>query len=456
IKYDPSGNILFAFRIGNSGADEIRGISADPSGNIYITGFFEGTVDFDPALFSSFNLSAVGRDAFVAKYSSTGNFQWAVRIGDTGSDEGNRIFADANGVYLTGFCQSAAGFYSTNSTSLTSAATQTLSNFFGAKYSQAGVVQWVVSGGGSSAEVGQNVKADNNNVFFIGNYFSDLVVYNASGAVSTTVTSPSGSQSNVFVLAYNQSGAFSWATNACSAGDDIGYGLSLDNSNVYICGGYQNQNLSLPHTINTFTLPNAGGSDIFLAAITKTTGAFSWASTSTGSGSGDEVAMAMDRTITGDLIISGAFDNTLNYVLFGGPTVVSTSGNEDVFVTAFNATGSFLWATKGGGGNVDMPYSIATNTNGSVYVGGEYATNAVFGTLTLLNFAGRNVFVGKTGCETVTNNTIVASVTVCAGSTVPTFTGSLPSGGVGAYTYQWQRSSNNFTWAPAAGTNTNL
>ncbi len=460
IKYDQSGNILNAFRIGGNGDDEVKSVGTDPSGNLYVTGYYDGPVDFDPSFFNSFILTSAGsptRDAFLAKYSPSGTFIWAVKIGDPGPlEEGTRLFVDASAVYITGSYGSSAVFRSTNSTTMSAAATQSLSNFFGAKYDLSGVVQWVVSAGGAGADKGTNVKADNNRVYFIGNYFDDAIVYNASGVSSATVTAQTNNKSNVMVLAFTQAGALSWNTNACSADEDIGYGLTLDNDNVIICGAFKTNSLSLPYPSPTFTMGNAGGQDIFLAAITKTTGVYNWISQSTGSGSGDEVATAIEKTASGDLIVTGSFKTSLNYTLFGGPVVMSSAGNEDVFVTGFNSAGNFQWVTGGGGSNVDVPYGLSSNTNNAVFVAGEYASNAVFTSINLLNVGGRNVFVGKTGCETVNNNIVSSSQTVCTGSAPITFSGTLPTGGVGGYSYQWQRSSNNFTWTAAPGTNTTL
>jgi hypothetical protein len=79
------------------------GIVTDVSGNIYTTGFFSGTVDFDPG--SGFeNLTSNGDyDIHICKLDSVGNFVWASNLGGLYTDFGRAIKVDASGnVYSVG------------------------------------------------------------------------------------------------------------------------------------------------------------------------------------------------------------------------------------------------------------------------------------------------------------------------------------------------------------------
>src|SRR5687768_10706963 len=81
-RYSSTGTLQWVIRIGGSNDEEVKGIAVDGSGNIIVTGYFEGTTDFDPGLFSTFNLTSSGaKDGFVAKYTSSGALVWAVRFG---------------------------------------------------------------------------------------------------------------------------------------------------------------------------------------------------------------------------------------------------------------------------------------------------------------------------------------------------------------------------------------
>ena len=57
-------------------------------GNVYTTGVFSGTADFDPGP-GTFNLTSAGaHDVFVAKYTAAGALVWARRLGGSGADGG--------------------------------------------------------------------------------------------------------------------------------------------------------------------------------------------------------------------------------------------------------------------------------------------------------------------------------------------------------------------------------
>jgi hypothetical protein len=99
--------------MGGAENEEGKSITTDLAGNVYTTGFFFGTADFNPDPNSIFNLNATGsNDVFISKLDSTGNFLWAKRVGGSSSDNGRSIAIDAVGnVYATGgFSSSAADF----------------------------------------------------------------------------------------------------------------------------------------------------------------------------------------------------------------------------------------------------------------------------------------------------------------------------------------------------------
>jgi gliding motility-associated-like protein len=453
MKVSPTGTTTWAFSIGGLDDDEIKGVSCDNNGNIYVTGYFKGTVDFDPSL-STYYLTAstLTRDGFIAKYTSSGALVWAVKFGGSGNDEGARITVNGSNLYLTGYFENSATFYSTSAVTKTTSALGGAANFFGARYDLSGVAQWLVLASSSANDQGTVLTADNNRVYFGGSYASSVTVYDASLTTAGTLQAQTSNKPNVLILACNSNGSVAWITNASSGDDDQVYGITVDSSNVYIAGGFKNNTISFPYPSASFTLANMGGVDIYMAALSKSNGAYQWTCNHLGSGAADETAYAITRDFNDNLILSGTFRSVLTYTAFGGPQLTS-SGNDDIFINAYTTSGSFLYATRAGGSNLDMPHAVASSTDGALYVAGEYANSASFGGYNLTNFAGSNIFVAKTGCDAVTNNTIASSQTVCASSAAATFTGSTPVTASSSYTYEWQKSTNGSLWTAATGSN---
>ncbi len=58
----------------------LTGLDVDAAGNIYATGDFSGTVDFDPGADSDLRTSAGSQDIFVVKLTASGNYSWAERV----------------------------------------------------------------------------------------------------------------------------------------------------------------------------------------------------------------------------------------------------------------------------------------------------------------------------------------------------------------------------------------
>ncbi|MCH8330260.1 MAG: SBBP repeat-containing protein, partial [Bacteroidetes bacterium] len=110
-KLDNAGNFVWAGSMGGGLNDYGSCITIDPTGNVYITGRFEDTADFDPTT-GTLNLTSNGAsDVFIQKLNTAGNLIWARSIGGTSSDYGNSITTDASGnVYVTGYYQGTVDF----------------------------------------------------------------------------------------------------------------------------------------------------------------------------------------------------------------------------------------------------------------------------------------------------------------------------------------------------------
>ena len=82
LKLDPSGNFLWAEGMGGVGDDNGYSIASDASGNVFSTGYYSGTADFDPGA-ATYTLGTFGSNnsTYISKLNSSGNFVWAKNFG---------------------------------------------------------------------------------------------------------------------------------------------------------------------------------------------------------------------------------------------------------------------------------------------------------------------------------------------------------------------------------------
>ncbi len=269
-KLDSSGNFVWAKAMGEPGYAEGLSIAIDPAGTgeVYTTGDFEGTVDFDPGA-GVLNLTSAGNeDIFISKLDLSGNFVWAKAMSGTGNDNGNSIAIDPAGsgdVYTTGFFSGTADFDpdSSGSFNLTSAGGSY--DIFISKLDSSGNFVWAKAMGGTSYDYGRFITIDpagSGDVYTTG-WFNGTADFNPGAG--TFYLTAAGNQA-IFISKLDGLGNFVWAKAAGGLSNGAyGQSIALDASgNVYVTGGFL-----FPITFGSTTLTNVGGiyADIFIAKI---------------------------------------------------------------------------------------------------------------------------------------------------------------------------------------------
>jgi hypothetical protein len=162
-KYDAAGNFQWSRQLGTSAADFLYGVSADGLGNVYISGYTLGSLG---------GPNAGGFDAFVSKYDAVGVLQWTRQLGTSLDDESYNVSADGLGnVYFSGLTVGSLGGPKVG-----------LNDAFVSKYDAAGNFQWTQQLGTSAYDLSNDVSADGlGNVYFSGGTFGSLGGPNAGG-----------------------------------------------------------------------------------------------------------------------------------------------------------------------------------------------------------------------------------------------------------------------------------
>jgi hypothetical protein len=102
-KLDSNGNYVWAKQIGEANYDEeAHGVAVDRWDNVLLTGYFKGTMDFDPGP-AIHNLSASSQDFFLLKLNHNGNYAWSECVNTAYNDDGRSLITDTLGhVYAIG------------------------------------------------------------------------------------------------------------------------------------------------------------------------------------------------------------------------------------------------------------------------------------------------------------------------------------------------------------------
>ncbi len=182
IKYDPSGNIIWAKGTNGGSGQFLKSIYCDASSNFYITGLFGDTsVTFDAiTLFVNGN-----NDMFTVKYDSSGNVLWAKRAGGKDQDEGEFITTDAFGnVFVLGVFDSDTIIFE-NDTVFRTGPYLLATDFFVVKYDLNGNVLWAKGGGSSFSEWSAGIAVDENGKVYLTGAFYEPTIFGSDTLVNT-------------------------------------------------------------------------------------------------------------------------------------------------------------------------------------------------------------------------------------------------------------------------------
>ena len=367
-------------------------ITVDASGNVYTTGVFQGTVDFDPGAGTNNLTSAGGQDVFVQKLDAAGNFLWAKSFGGISTDEGRSITIDASGnVYTTGHFQGAVDFDpGAGTNNLTSAGNV---DVFVQKLDASGNFLWAKSFGGTTNDFGLSITVDaSGNVYTTGSFYGTADFDPGTGFFNLTTI---GSQ-DVFVQKLDASGNFLWAKSFGGTTNDFGLSITVDASgNVYTTGSFYGTADFDPGT-GFFNLTTIGSQDVFVQKL-DASGNFLWAKSFGGSSTDYGYSITVDAS--GNVYATGNFQGTVDFDPGAGTNNLTSAGSYDVFVQKLDASGNFLWAKSFGGSSTDYGYSITVDASGNVYTTGYFKGTADFdpgaGTNNHTSAGSQDVFVHK-------------------------------------------------------------
>ncbi len=307
IKYDKSGNQQWVARYNGSGntSDQAEAVAVDVSGNIYVTGTSRGIV--------------TDVDMVTVKYNASGIQQWVNAYNGPGNldDQATAIGIDkAGNVFVTGASEGSG----------------TSNDFVTLKYNPDGVVQWTMryDGPGKDLDMPRTLFVDGSgNIYVTG--FSEG---SGTGHDFATIKYNNSDGAELWVARYNRSG------NSSEEGVD----LAVDRlGNVYVTG-------------------KSKGSDTdwdYATVMYNSFGAERWVSRFNGPNNQGDYPSAIDIDDTGNIYVTGeSYDPT---------------PGRDFVTVKYNNSGVEQWVRRynGPGNLADTPVALRADGAGNVYISGK-------------------------------------------------------------------------------------
>ncbi|MBL4753048.1 MAG: SBBP repeat-containing protein [Flavobacteriales bacterium] len=327
VKYDSGGNVLWVKSEGGSAADGGSSVSADTSGNIYMTGGFSSpTITFGSTTLTNTDTSFTS-DVFLVKYNTDGNVLWAKSAGGSYGDAGASVSVDLSGnALVTGYFGSSSINFDT--IAIANSNTDNSNDIFITKYDSSGNVLWAKSAVGSADEQSFGISTDSSgNVFVTGNFRSPTLTF---GTISLT----NAGGGDIFFVKYDALGNIILAQSISASSNELGSSISVDESgNVFVTGYFWSSTI----TFGSTSLGNAGTNDIFIAKFGACSAASSTLTViSCGSYTLNAQTYTTSGTYTQNLIGCQGYDSTitLNLTINPIPTIQLILSPDTVYVNA--------------------------------------------------------------------------------------------------------------------------
>jgi hypothetical protein len=374
--------------------DNGRAVAYDSSGNYYVTGALNGRVDFDPITAGNQGPASVlnNGQAYLAKYNSSGSFQWY------------KLLSGGIGSYPGHIAVSSTGIYTTHLTDNGSSYRVVIS-----KYDFAGNLSW--SNTLATMTTFNNrlssLKVDSSDNIYVAGTFVNTVDFNPAAAVNNLVGT-GGSYGSGFIAKYNSSGVYQWAfailgntsANGSSYGGMSNFKLAISGNNLFVTGRFVGSNIDFdPSTgTNSLSMNSTTLAPIFIAKydvtqVPSSTSFFKWVFQPTGaftslSTSNYYAPYTMPSDI--DVDSQGNIFTVGQYILSSGsadfdpgssqtPTM-TTGGSMKVYVASFDGAlnptnnGFYRWGftRDGSSSNIDFVTTLPANNTplyNSGYIG---------------------------------------------------------------------------------------
>lgn len=391
-KYDPQGNFLWAkdFAAGTIGIGSGSGTSiiTDHAGNIYLGGYWNYWMDFDPGPVNVYAFS--GADgAFVAKYDSLGNYLWVVRLNAGCKRTENLLLDGDDNIIAQGIFSGTQDFDPDTSSAIITAAS--IDDIFVVKYDSSRNYIWAKDIDGGDVYYVNAAKMDAAGNIYLTGTFSSIGDFDPGTGVQMLYSNGSA---DAFFAKYDSACNYIWAKSVgCSDFDGSNFLTLTGQGDVLIAGSFNDTIIFNADTL----IGNVYASETYFAKY-DSAGNFKWAKKTTCPNGSSGRCIQTDAA--GNIFLAGTFHGDSDFD--PGPGVVklyaNSIGASNIYIAKYDSTGSYMWAKNFPGYFNSYPY-IETDGTGNLYILGGYHNVIDFslgaGTMIDTAFGQDDFFFGK-------------------------------------------------------------
>ena len=341
-----------------SGEVFIGATTTDAAGNLYTTGTFVGTVDFDPGPGIDTVTEYGFGDMFITKMDSSGNLLWVKHIGGTSYDEGASIATDAAGnIYV-------AGFFSTDSVDFDPGPGVFMmsagENSYVLKLDVNGDFVWAKQVTGIAENYAVSLTLDYQNNILVTGKFNGTADFDPN-AGTNNMTSLS---TDIYIWKLDNNGNFLWAKQIDALSGTQNYSIATDyTGNVFISGLLLGTTDFDPGT-PVFNLTNSLITSAAFILKLNSSGDFAWAKKieNTDILLGNTSILADSA---GNTYIGGSFSGTVDFDPNAGIQNLTAMAGNNCFLLKLDSNADFLWVKQ-----LANVKGIAADNSGYVYTCG--------------------------------------------------------------------------------------
>jgi hypothetical protein len=368
-KFAPSGEVIWAERIGAESNDLATSAALDDEGNVYIVGSYEDTLQFATPGIPDLPGEEDG-NILVVKMDTNGDVVWASGLVGPSLSIANSVEVDSDGnVLTTGRLKATIDFDPGAGEFLLSS--QGIDDVFISKLDSDGNFVWAKAFLGPQSNIGRDLDVDSEGSVYITGILDEVADFDPGPGVFEL---DSGSDDAVFIVKLNSQGELVWAQKIAGGGAE-GQSVVLDNSGNILIGGRFSQIQDFDPGNDQAILTSAGSLDGFILKLTNE-GDYLW-SKRIGGTFADNI-LALDKDNTGNVYCTGFFSIDATYTSESGEETIIGAGNRDALLTKLSPEGEFLWAFGMGGSERDEGLHITVDQNATIYTIGAFEETAEF------------------------------------------------------------------------------